>query len=72
MRSRIPPHRRPIPRSSPQTADADIDHLRETLGAINVELTPADLRELDEALSRITVHGGRMNEPQMRVVDRPG
>jgi aryl-alcohol dehydrogenase-like predicted oxidoreductase len=50
----------------------NIDHLRENLGAINVELTPADLRELDEALSRITVHGGRMNGLQMKIVDRMG
>ena len=45
------------------------DHLRENLGAINLQLTPADLRELDEALSGLTVHGGRMNEMQMKFVD---
>jgi aryl-alcohol dehydrogenase-like predicted oxidoreductase len=45
------------------------DHLRENLGAINVQLTAADLRELDTALSRLTVHGGRMNEMHMRIVD---
>ena len=48
----------------------NIDHLHENLGAINVQLTPADLREIDAALSRITVHGGRMNEEQMKVVDQ--
>ena len=48
----------------------NIDHLDENLGAINVQLTPADLREIDTALSRITVHGGRMNEEQMKVVDQ--
>jgi aryl-alcohol dehydrogenase-like predicted oxidoreductase len=46
------------------------DHLHENLGAINVQLTPADLREIDTDLSRITVHGGRMNEEQMKVVDQ--
>jgi aryl-alcohol dehydrogenase-like predicted oxidoreductase len=45
------------------------DHLSENLGAINVELTSSDLRELDAAISKIKVHGGRMNEEQMRVVD---
>jgi aryl-alcohol dehydrogenase-like predicted oxidoreductase len=50
----------------------NIEHLHENLGAIKVELTPADLRELDEVLSRITVHGGRMNELQMKIVDRTG
>jgi aryl-alcohol dehydrogenase-like predicted oxidoreductase len=48
----------------------NIDHLHENLGAISVQLTPTDLREIDAALSRITVHGGRMNEEQMRVVDQ--
>jgi len=48
----------------------NIDHLNENLGAINVLLTPADLREIDTAVSKITVHGGRMNEEQMKVVDQ--
>jgi aryl-alcohol dehydrogenase-like predicted oxidoreductase len=46
------------------------DHLNENLGAINVQLTPADLREIETAFSGITVHGGRMNEEQMKVVDQ--
>ncbi|RKH47883.1 aldo/keto reductase [Corallococcus sicarius] len=44
-------------------------HLEENLRAIQVQLTPADLRELDTALSALKVHGGRMNEMQMEVVD---
>jgi len=48
----------------------NIDHLNENLGAINVQLTPADLREIDTAVSKIGVHGGRMNEEQMKVVDQ--
>jgi aryl-alcohol dehydrogenase-like predicted oxidoreductase len=48
----------------------NIDHLNENLGAINVELTAADLREIDTALSKIKVHGGRMNEEQMKMVDQ--
>jgi len=47
-----------------------LDHLNENLGAIHVKLTPADLRETETALSQITVHGGRMNEAQMKVVDQ--
>ena len=47
-----------------------IDHLSENLGAINVQLTPADLREIEPAFSKIKVHGGRMNEEQMKVVDQ--
>jgi len=34
----------------------------ENLRAIDVQLTPADLREIETALSKIEVHGGRMNE----------
>jgi aryl-alcohol dehydrogenase-like predicted oxidoreductase len=47
-----------------------IDHLNENLGAINVALSQADLREIETALSEIKVHGGRMNEEQMKVVDQ--
>lgn len=48
----------------------NLDHLTENHGAIDIALTAADLRELDTALSSVTVHGGRMNEPQMQIVDR--
>jgi aryl-alcohol dehydrogenase-like predicted oxidoreductase len=47
----------------------NLDHLHENLQAIHVQLTPADLREIESALSKITVHGGRMNAEQMRIVD---
>ncbi len=48
----------------------NMDHLNENLGAIDVQLTPADLREIETAFSKIKVHGGRMNEEQMREVDQ--
>jgi aryl-alcohol dehydrogenase-like predicted oxidoreductase len=48
----------------------NIDHLNENLGAVNVQLTPTDLRELETAFSKIKVHGGRMNEMQMQVVEQ--
>jgi hypothetical protein len=44
-------------------------HLNDNLG-LEVRLTPADLRELDTALSGFTVHGGRMNAMQMKAVDQ--
>jgi aryl-alcohol dehydrogenase-like predicted oxidoreductase len=47
-----------------------LDHLAENLGASEVRLTPADLREMDTAFSKLEVHGGRMNEEQMKVVDQ--
>ena len=48
----------------------NLDHLNENLGAINVQLTPADLREIETAFSNIKVHGGRMSEKYMRDVDQ--
>ena len=47
-----------------------MDHLEENLGAINVQLTPADLREIEAAFSKVKVHGGRMAEKYMREVDQ--
>lgn len=43
---------------------------RPRTGALNVQLTPADLSELETAFSQVKVHGGRMNEMQMRIVDQ--
>jgi len=43
----------------------NIDHLHENEAAINVRLTSEDLQQIDSALSKIKVHGGRMNEEQM-------
>jgi aryl-alcohol dehydrogenase-like predicted oxidoreductase len=48
----------------------NMDHLNENLGAINVQLTPADLSVMETAFSKLKVHGGRMNEMQMKQVDQ--
>lgn len=42
-----------------------LDHSRENLSSINVNLTPQDLREIEAALAKITIHGGRMDAKQM-------
>src|SRR5580698_7934588 len=47
-----------------------VDHLHENLRAVDVQLTPADLREVETVLSKIEVHGGRMNEERMKAVDQ--
>lgn len=60
--------RKPFIVSIPGTRN--MDHLNENLGALNVQLTPADLSELETAFSQLKVHGGRMNEMQMQVVDQ--
>ena len=48
----------------------NIDHLNENLGALDVQLSPADIAEIETAFSKIKVYGGRMNEMQMKVVDK--
>jgi diketogulonate reductase-like aldo/keto reductase len=57
-------------RGSSQFGTRNPDHLNENLGATRVQLTPEELREIDTAFSKIRVHGGRMNEEQMRIVDQ--
>src|SRR4029077_15829300 len=47
----------------------NIDHLTENLGALDVALTPADLQEIDSDFAKITVHGARMDEANMRIVE---
>ena len=49
----------PIPGTS------NINHLRENIVAVNVQLTPADLREIETAFFRIEIYGGRMDAGQM-------
>jgi hypothetical protein len=45
-------------------------YLKENLGAVEVELTPDDLREIDNATSQITVQGARYPENLQRMVGR--
>lgn len=39
--------------------------LKENLGAVNIQLTLADLREIETAFTRIEIYGGRMDVKQM-------
>jgi aryl-alcohol dehydrogenase-like predicted oxidoreductase len=43
----------------------NLDHLRENNGAVNVQLTPGDLREIETGLARLEIYGGRMDTTQM-------
>jgi aryl-alcohol dehydrogenase-like predicted oxidoreductase len=54
----------PIPGTS------KVKHLGENIEAANLVLTAEDLQEIDRALSESKVHGGRMNEQQMKVVEQ--
>jgi aryl-alcohol dehydrogenase-like predicted oxidoreductase len=47
-----------------------LERLEENLGAAEVKLTSADLREIDSALSKITVQGNRLPEEHMNLIDR--
>jgi aryl-alcohol dehydrogenase-like predicted oxidoreductase len=44
--------------------------LEENLGAASVELTPDDLREIEDAAAEITVQGARYSESAQRMIDR--
>jgi aryl-alcohol dehydrogenase-like predicted oxidoreductase len=54
----------PIPGTS------KVKHLGENIDAAKLELSMADLKEIDNALSELKVHGGRLNEKQMAVVEQ--
>ena len=45
-------------------------HFEENVQAINVQLSPAELREFESAFAKLKVYGGRMNAMQMQVVDQ--
>jgi aryl-alcohol dehydrogenase-like predicted oxidoreductase len=47
-----------------------LHRLEENVGAENVALTPGDLRSIEEALSRITVHGARYSAQRQKLVSR--
>ena len=47
-----------------------LHRLEENLGAIGVELTGADLQEIEQALKEITIQGHRYSEGAQRMIDR--
>jgi aryl-alcohol dehydrogenase-like predicted oxidoreductase len=47
-----------------------LDRLKENVGAVSVELTPGDLQEIEEAASKISVHGARYPEQLERMTGR--
>ena len=47
-----------------------LHRLEENLGAVNVELTPDDRREIDEALARVEVKGARLPEASLALSNR--
>jgi aryl-alcohol dehydrogenase-like predicted oxidoreductase len=47
-----------------------LHRLEENLGAVSVELTPDDLREIENTASQIPVQGARYSEAAQRTIDR--
>ena len=47
-----------------------LHRLRENAGAVSIELTEDDLREIASAASRIHVEGARYSEGSQRMIDR--
>jgi len=47
-----------------------LHRLEENLGGATVELTPGDLREIENAAAQITVQGARYSEGAQRMIDR--
>jgi aryl-alcohol dehydrogenase-like predicted oxidoreductase len=53
----------------PVPGTRNVNHLHENLAAVNIQFTTVELGEINTALSKLTVHGGRMNKEQMQIVD---
>ena len=49
----------------PIPATTNMDHLRENIGSVNIQLTRSDLTELETGLTRLEIYGGRMDARQM-------
>jgi aryl-alcohol dehydrogenase-like predicted oxidoreductase len=47
----------------------NIPHLNENLGALDIQLTKADLQELETGFSKLKIYGGRMNAMQMAICE---
>ena len=47
-----------------------VKHLQENIESTKLVLTADDLKEITSALSEFKVHGGRMNEQQMKIVEQ--
>jgi aryl-alcohol dehydrogenase-like predicted oxidoreductase len=47
-----------------------LERLEENIGAASVELSDADLREIDDAASKITVQGARLPEQVLKLTNR--
>jgi aryl-alcohol dehydrogenase-like predicted oxidoreductase len=58
------------PWMAPIPGTTKLDRLDENIGAVSVELTPGDLRDIENAASKITVQGARYPEKMERMTGR--
>ena len=61
---------RKLGKSNLEVAATKLHRLEENLGAVDVELTPDDLREIEEAAAEITVQGARYSAAAQARIDR--
>ena len=47
-----------------------LERMVENIGATEIELTSADLREIESAFAKTTVQGARLSEEHMKLIDR--
>jgi aryl-alcohol dehydrogenase-like predicted oxidoreductase len=47
-----------------------LERMVENIGAAEIELTSADLREIESAFAKTTVQGARLSEEHMKLIDR--
>jgi aryl-alcohol dehydrogenase-like predicted oxidoreductase len=47
-----------------------VKHLQENIESAKIVMTTEDMKEIASALSELEVHGGRMNEQQMKIVEQ--
>jgi aryl-alcohol dehydrogenase-like predicted oxidoreductase len=55
---------------APIPGTTKLHRLEENIGAVNVELTPDDLRELDSLTAQIDVQGARYSESAQKMINR--
>jgi aryl-alcohol dehydrogenase-like predicted oxidoreductase len=55
---------------APIPGTTKLHRLEENIGAVNVELTPGDLREIDNLTAQIDVQGARYSESAQKMINR--
>jgi aryl-alcohol dehydrogenase-like predicted oxidoreductase len=59
----------PCAATPPIPGTRKLGRLEENLGAVEVELTQSDLREIEAVLSKVKAQGERLPEEHMKLID---